>query len=99
MQCCDAVQLDAPVQELPNTQYNHKFEAIAVIKLTFIALPSLLEKAIAARLTRLNFPGFGYIFEFILENKASNLDLVIVSVFCFDYCFLRVMEERYIMFA
>ncbi|WP_442948310.1 hypothetical protein [Nostoc sp.] len=37
MQCCDAVQLDAPVHELPNTQYNHKFEAIAVIKLTFIS--------------------------------------------------------------
>ncbi|WP_375511856.1 hypothetical protein [uncultured Nostoc sp.] len=60
-----------------------------------IALPSLLEKEIAARLTIVHFPGFGYIYEFILENKASNLDLVIVSVFCFDYCFLRVMKERY----
>ncbi|MHC5829711.1 MAG: hypothetical protein ACYT04_80765, partial [Nostoc sp.] len=33
-----------------------------------------MEKAIAAKLTKLDFPGFRYILEFILENKASNLD-------------------------
>ncbi|MCC5623422.1 hypothetical protein [Nostoc sp. CHAB 5715] len=39
-----------------------------------IPLPSVLEKAIAARLMRLRFSGFSNIFEFLLENKASNLD-------------------------
>jgi hypothetical protein len=42
-------------------------------------LSSVLEKAIAARLARLWFPSFSYIFEFLLENKASNLDWVIVA--------------------
>ncbi|MEH2206108.1 MAG: hypothetical protein V7K53_18860 [Nostoc sp.] len=43
--CRTHVQLDAPVHELPNTQYNHKFEAIAVIKLTFTCKISFIVHA------------------------------------------------------